>query len=35
MQDEDVLRKNGETDFKKYQLDPSVDEKDLMPDFFV
>jgi hypothetical protein len=30
-----VLRKNGETNFKKYQLDPNVNEKDLMPDFFL
>jgi citronellol/citronellal dehydrogenase len=33
--DEDVLKKHGMTDFKKYRLDPSVEDKDLMPDFFL
>lgn len=30
-----MLSKNGVTDFTKYRVDPSVDEKDLVLDFFV
>lgn len=33
--DEEVLKKHGIKDMKQYQLDPTVDEKDLMPDFFL
>lgn len=33
--DEDVLREAGVTDFKKYQIDPSLDESELFPDFFL
>ena len=33
--DEEVLKASGVNDFKKYQVDKSIDEKDLMPDFFI
>jgi citronellol/citronellal dehydrogenase len=33
--DEDVLRRAGVTDFKQYQVDPSVPEAELMEDFFL
>lgn len=33
--DDEVLKEEGVTDFKQYQTDPNVDEKNLMPDFFL
>jgi citronellol/citronellal dehydrogenase len=33
--DEEVLREAGVTDFKQYQVDPSLDESELVPDFFI
>lgn len=33
--DDEVLRESGVTDFKQYQVDPDLDESELVPDFFV
>jgi citronellol/citronellal dehydrogenase len=33
--DDEILRKNGTTNFDKYKLDSSVKDEDLMPDFFI
>jgi citronellol/citronellal dehydrogenase len=33
--DEDVLRQEGVTDFRSYQVDPALPEHELAPDFFV
>jgi len=33
--DEDVLRESGVTDLRSYQVDPDLDEEDLLQDFFV
>lgn len=33
--DDEVLREAGVTDFKQYQVDPDLDESELVPDFFV
>ncbi len=33
--DDEVLREAGVTDFKQYQVDPDLDESQLVPDFFV
>lgn len=33
--DDEVLREAGVTDFTPYQVDPSLDESELVPDFFV
>lgn len=33
--DEEVLGSQGVTDFRHYQVDPQLDPKKLMPDFFV
>jgi citronellol/citronellal dehydrogenase len=33
--DDEVLRAEGVTDFRQYQVDPSLDESQLVPDFFV